>query len=122
MTTYYSVDDDIFFPDKKSVFDVLYGNNSFVLGAVYYSADVSPVTTEDFSYDPDFITEHFDVMLSDIVGEEYLDTFLKVSEEARLELQQMLTTWIDNHIDLPFMRDSKQHHVTSKDIAEYARN
>ena len=126
MATYYSVDDDLFFPDKKSVFDVLYGNNSFVLGAVYYSADVSPVTTEDFSYDPDFITEHFDVMLSDIVGEDNLDTFLNVSEEARLELQQMLTTWIDNHIDLStyskFMSDSKQHHVTSKNIAEYARN
>ena len=123
MTKYYSVDDELFFPDKKFVFDILYGNNQFVIGTVYYAADASPVTTEDFSYSPDFITEHFDAMLSDIVGEENNDEFLTISEEARLDLQQMLTTRIDRYIDLSkcnkFISDSTELRVTSEDIQQY---
>ena len=123
MTKYYSVDDELFFPDKKFVFDILYDTNQFVIGAVYYSSDVSQVTTEDFSYSPDFITEHFDVMLSDIVGEENTDGFLTISEDARLDIQQMLTTWIDRYIDLSkynkFISDSTELRVTSEDIQQY---
>lgn len=123
MTKYYSVDDELFFPDKMSVFDILYDTNQFVIGAVYYSAHVLPMTTEDFSYSPDFITEHFDVMLSDIVGEENNYEFLTISEEARHALQQMLTTWIDRYIDLSkynkISGGSTELHVTSEDIQQY---
>ena len=126
MTKYYSVDDELFFPEKSDVFDVLHGNNRFVIGETYYEANGDRVTADVFAYDPDFITEHFDDMLFDIVGDDVsINTFLDISEVARLELQQLLVTWIDKHIDLtPYAKivgESVQLHVTSDDIKDYKK-
>lgn len=126
MSKAYSLDNELFFMSKNDIFDILHNNNEFVIGKEYYEATNTPLTADVFASDPDFITEQFDLMLYDIVDDTIKDdTFYKISEEARLDLQQILVAWIEKHIDLsPYSQivgESVKQYVTSDDIKAYKK-
>ena len=126
MTKAYSVDDELFFISKNEVFDVLYDNKQFVIGQTYYQADCEHPVADYFASNPDFITEHFDDLLSDFLPDDMCgEVFSNVGDEARRELQQLLVGWIDKHIDLHIhysvVGDSELCRVTSQDIQKYHR-
>lgn len=126
MSKAYSLDDELFFMSKNDIFDILHNNNEFVIGKEYYEVTNTPLTADVFASDPDFITEQFDSMLYDIVGDTIKeDTFYNATEEAKLDLQELLKSWIEEHIDLsPYSKilgESVTLHVTSDDIKAYKK-
>ena len=126
MSKAYSLDDELFFMSKTDIFDILHENNMFVIGQEYYEATNESLTANLFAKNTDFITDHFDDMLYNIVGDEIKeDTFYKLSEDARLHLQKLLIAWIEEHIDLsPYSKilgESVTLHVTSDDIKAYKK-
>lgn len=126
MTKAYSVDDELFFISKNEAFDALYDNKQFVIGQPYYQVDCERLVADYFASNPDFIIEHFDAMLCDIIPDDLCgEVFSNVGDEARRELQQLLVGWIDKHIDLPVqysvVGESELCRVTSQDIQKYHR-
>lgn len=126
MTKVYSVDDELFFQSKTDVFDILHGNNRFVIGEPYYEASSKQLTSADIVSQVDFVTEHFDNILYDFVDETW-DCYMAhdVDDAAKSELRQLLIAWVDKHIDLsPYnhpLGESVLVHVTSDDIKNYAK-
>ena len=89
----------------------------------YYSADFMELVGADLVNSYQLLGD-WDDMVADICNSDELDIFAKVSDEAKAELNAMVSGWIDKHANLTgayrwIPKSGKEHAVTAEQIEEY---
>jgi hypothetical protein len=120
-TIFYSVDNESFnHDDLGSLIDYLLAPQ---VGDVYYEADgvqLLPTAGID-NWTVESILEHMDEHIYDEIGDTYgTRECSEVSDEAKVELRQLLEAWATKHIDLSrywkLIGDSRECRLTTDDL------
>ena len=117
-------DEDFAYGDFESLLDAMADADALHAGAVYFEADVRPLTTEDIIGNCESLLERWDEILYEEVGEAADTPFIGVSATAKQELADLLGAWIDKHVELSiwwvFVGKSRKCILTAADIADHA--
>ena len=104
----WSVNGEDFFDDWDQLIDELYDYESdeLPIGTEYFEGDKVDVKISDYVnvYVIDSMLEQFDAWVYEDIGEIADCDFYNVSKEAKKELQELIQTWAEKHVKLPYWK------------------
>jgi len=118
----YSTDEESYnLSDLGDVIDSLECNGELTVGQSYYEADAVPFTSADLvsSGNVGTILEVLDDSAYEQIGEVYDYQCMKVTKEAKAELNTLLMVWAEKHMAISrfyFVKNSVKKFVTEEDI------
>ena len=119
----YSLDNEEF--NYKSVGELIDNctDRELMVGDAYWEGEFNVVTAED-AMDlnaVDSLLENMDQQVFDLVGENYDNECSDVSDEAKVELQALISAWAAKHIDLSrywkIVGNTRECKFTAEDLA-----
>lgn len=102
----WSVNGEDFFDDWDTLTDELESEGLAVMGVEYFEADKVGVKVSDYvdMHGIDSMLEQFDDWVYEDIGEIADCDFYNVSKEAKEELQELIQTWAEKHVNLPYWK------------------
>ena len=124
MIIYSTNDTDFIYGDFDSLLDAMEDNNALHAGAVYFEADIRPMTSADIIANSESLLERWGELLYEEVEETADNPFTGVPAAAKQELAELISGWMDKHVDLSswvvFVGKSRECVLTAADIADHA--
>ncbi|MDA8485120.1 hypothetical protein NNO07_18800 [Pseudomonas resinovorans] len=115
-------DEDFAYTDIFSLMSAMDESGVLEAGAEYWESDFRVALPKD-AFSVERILEGADEQLFDDVGEIYENDFSYASPAAKLELQELLHSWCDKHINLSsysvLIGKSRKKAITAKEVADY---
>lgn len=123
MTLHYSRNDEDFIYDSlDSLFDDLYSDDELTVGIPYYEVETVPAEPSDF-LNADRILDDADEVGYAEHGESWNNEFGDVDAAAKKELQELLNSWFERHINIGYFTkivgESKRSFVTKSDVDNF---
>lgn len=116
MIIYSTNDEDFMYGDLESLLDAMEETGGLHAGAVYFEADTRPMTSAD-------IIGNSESMLLDWWGESLYEDVVGVPEAAKQELAELISGWMDKHVDLSswvvFVGKSRECVLSAEDISSH---
>ena len=104
----WSVNGEDYFDDWDQLIDELYdyGSDELPIGTEYFEGDKVDVKISDYVnvYGIDSMLEQFDAWVYEDIGEIADCDFYNASKEAKEELQELIQTWAEKHVKLPYWK------------------
>ena len=87
------------------------------VGSTYWRGEAIPINHSD-QISVDSLLENMDDRLYEEVGDVAESEYSDVSNEAKVELVELLTAWADKHVMLRYwkVRNVTEHKVTAEDL------
>jgi len=76
---------------------------SSLIGATYWEADAHPLEYEDV-ISVDWFLEDCDQRAYEEIGEVFDNDFSGCTEQAKKELEELLLSWCEKHVNLPYWK------------------
>lgn len=102
----WSLDGETFFDDWNTLTDELESEGLAVIGVEYFQAEKVDVKIGDYVNIHGIVSmlEQFDDWVYEDIGEIADCDFYNVSQDAKKELQEIIQTWAEKHVNLPYWR------------------
>lgn len=116
----WSVNGEEFFDDWDTLTDILESEGLAVMGVEYFEADKVGTRISDYVNMRGIVSmlEQFDDLVYEDIGEVADCDFYNVSQEAKEELQELIQTWAEKHVNLSYwkLQNVVKKVVTKEDL------